>query len=157
MKSRTSSMKNILFLIARFFTGFIFLAAGFSKLVEPVQNFQHMLSSYAVFPESLISPIAYILPWLEFILGAYLILGYLPRFSAAVLGCFSLTFMAVLLLSGAFFGRGGESCGCFGEGAWIKLSVKQIFFIDLANFFICISLALKAKCFFSLDSFLKKI
>lgn len=154
---KKNSIQNFIFLIARFFTGFVFLAAGFSKLVEPIQNFQHSLSSYAVFPEILISPIAHILPWLEFVIGAYLILGYLPRISAVILGCFSLTFMAVLLLSGAFWGRGGESCGCFGDGACIKLSVRQIFFLDLANFLICIALALKNKCYFSLDSFLKKI
>ena len=150
-------MKNFLFFTVRFFTGFIFLAAGFSKLVEPVENFQHVLTSYAVFHPSLVSPIAHILPWLEFVFGAYLILGYLPRLSSALLGCFSLTFMAVLLLSGAFWGRGGESCGCFGEGAWIKLSVRQIFFVDLANFFICVILVIRSRFPMSLDSFLKKI
>lgn len=150
-------MKTLLFFVLRFFAGFVFLAAGFSKLVEPVQNFEHLISSYGVFPEVLITPIAYVLPWLEFILGAYLILGYLPRFSAALLGSFCLTFMVVILLSGAFWGRGGESCGCFGEGAWIKLSVRQIFFVDLANFLICLSLLVKRRTPFSLDSFLRKV
>lgn len=125
---------------ARVFMGLIFAYAGYSKLIMPYENFRGALAHYEVIPYPLTAPIAYILPWCELFFGVFLILGYLPRISAAALGFFSLCFLIVLGASNVLLESGGKDCGCFGQGGPIHLTVHQVFLLDLLNLFLGIKL-----------------
>lgn len=146
-------MTRFIHFIIRVFVGVVFAYAGFAKLTEPVQNFEYIINSYGVLPAALTPFIARVLPWVEWIFGMYMILGYLPRVTCAVLGACSAVFVGVILLSGVLW-KGPSTCGCFGEGG-PQLLVQQIFLIDIGNLLFAIRLALLKEQPFSLDSALK--
>ncbi len=127
-------------LAARIFMGTVFAYAGYAKLMEPYENFRGAIAHYEVIPYVLTGPIARILPWFEIFFGVFLILGYLPRVSALALAFFSFCFLIVLGSSNVLFEGGGKDCGCFGENGPIHLTVQQVFFLDLLNFFLGVKL-----------------
>ena len=137
---------------ARIFTGFVFAYAGFSKLMEPVENFRGILAQYEVIPYILTPFIAVTLPWIEFIFGALFILGYATRLSALMLAGLSFCFLIVLGSSQILLGSTPISCGCFGEG--VHLTVRQVFVLDIADFVIALKLLSLPTHPFSLDHFL---
>ena len=75
-----------------------------------------MLDAYPVIPDFAVSVVAMILPWIEFVFGVFLIVGYAPRLSAWVLGASLVSFLTVLGSSRLVFGFSPEDCGCFGQG-----------------------------------------
>ena len=127
-------------LAARIFVGAIFAYAGYAKLLEPYENFRGAIANYQGIPYGLTEPIARVLPWLELFFGVSLILGYLPRVSALALALFSFCFLMVLGASNVLLDAGAKDCGCFGEGGIIHLTVHQVFFLDLLNFFLGLKL-----------------
>lgn len=149
------SRTECLLVIARILVGVIFAYAGFFKLIEPPANFEASLIKYAVFPLSWIPLIARIVPWLEWIFGSLLIVGYATRFTAVAICLMSAAFLVTLGSSQLFLDSGGSDCGCFG-GGWLHLSVRQVFFVDLG----CLAASLKLASFkshrWSLDTFLLK-
>ena len=145
-----------IWLLARVFTGLVYFYAGASKLLDPIENFRGAVAQYDVVPYVLVPAIAVVLPWLEFLFGAFLILGYAVRVSAFVLGGLSLGFLLVLGSSNVLLDAGGADCGCFGERALIHLTVHQVFLLDLLNFFITLKLFRMGRHLFSFDGWLQK-
>ncbi len=127
-------------LTGRIFMGTVFAYAGYTKLMEPYENFRGAIAHYEVIPYALTGPIARALPWFELFFGVFLILGYLPRISALTLAFFSLVFLVIMGASNVLFDSGGKDCGCFGEGGLIHLTVHQVFFLDILNFFLGLKL-----------------
>ena len=84
-------------LIARLFLGGVFILAGFLKLSGPVENFRGMIVSYGVVPYGWVGVIAHVMPWIEFLFGICLVLGYFPRITAAVLGGLSFSFIGLMV------------------------------------------------------------
>ena len=156
MDSPVKISKSVLFwFLARIFVGLIFAYAGLAKLLEPPANFEMTLLKYGVFPPFFIPWMARSLPWLEWILGSFMILGYAPRPMAAALAAFSLLFLVTLGSSNLLLAAGGSPCGCFGEGG-LHLSVRQIFAVDLVNSALALRLAFLKEFPWSLHSFLLK-
>jgi len=151
----TSSGREAFWFFARIFVGLIFAYAGLAKLLEPAANFEAALLKYGVFSPVYIPLIARVMPWFEWILGSFLMIGYAPRLSAALTALLSLGFLVTLASSPLFLGAAGTDCGCFGASG-LKLSIHQIFGVDLAS--LAVSLKLLAKKSFpgSLDSLLLK-
>ncbi|MBI4430392.1 MAG: DoxX family membrane protein [Candidatus Omnitrophica bacterium] len=116
--------------------GFTFAYAGFMKLIEPIENFESVVSDYDLFSRDLVPVIARTVPWIELIGGTFLLLGYAPKFSSATIGALALAF-SMLLGASILAGKGEKSCGCFGESG-IKLSANHMFVLDLL---VCISSA----------------
>jgi len=139
----------------RIFLGLVFAYSGLTKLIEPVENFRGAITSYQVIPYVLVPLIAMVIPWMEFLFGAFMILGYLPRLSAFVLALMSLSFIALIVFTTILHGKVPEDCGCFGEGALFHLSPLQVVFLDILNLAIGIKLFLKTTHPWSLDSLLK--
>lgn len=151
-------MKNKawLWVLARLFIGAIFTYAGFTKLLDPIENFRGAIAQYEVIPYSMVPMIAVILPWIEVIGGVMMITGYAPKVTASVIGSLCLGFLLILGSSDTFLSKGGHDCGCFGEGSLIHFTMYQIFAVDLLNFVLCIMLFRQKEHAFSLDSLLKK-
>jgi uncharacterized membrane protein YphA (DoxX/SURF4 family) len=145
---------KILFL-CRLFLGLIFAYSGFTKLMEPVENFQGGMAAYEVIPYAVIPFLARVIPWIEFLFGAFLILGYLPRVSAAVLALMSWSFVLLIVTTRFVTGALPVDCGCFGEGSLIHLKPYQVLIMDVGNTFFGICLALRKDHPLSLAAFLK--
>ena len=145
---------KILFL-GRMFLGLVFAYSGFTKLMEPVENFQGGMAAYEVIPYAVIPFLARVIPWIEFFFGAFLILGYLPRVSALVLAVMSWSFVLLILTTRIVTGALPADCGCFGEGSLIHLKPMQVLAMDVFNTVIGIRLALLKAHPFSLDLLLK--
>ena len=65
-------------LMARLILGVIFIYASIDKIFHPAA-FAEAVYNYQILPDALINLTAIVLPWLELILGAFLILGlWLP-------------------------------------------------------------------------------
>lgn len=96
----------------RLFLGVTFIVSAVTKL--PMRtDFIDMVKGYNMLPDSLASAYGTVLPWLELLIGVFLVLGILVRFSALGTFLISATFMAANI--GAIV-QGKEQCGtCFGE------------------------------------------
>lgn len=147
--------REMFWVAARVVAGLVLAYAGWSKLAEPAANFEAALLKYGIFSPFLISGIVRILPWLEWILGSFLILGYAPRAASAGAGGIFLCFLVVLTSSGLFLESGMSDCGCFGESG-IRLTIYQIFFVDLAALVVTLRLAFMPSFPWSLHAFLLK-
>jgi len=146
---------NLFWLVIRFGVGGIFSYAGFIKLMEPRANFEALLSSYPLFPEALHSFAAAVIPWVEWVFGVSLLLGYLPVLSSAMLGLMSLSFLFFIITGPLAAGRGGEDCGCFGKGG-IKITVQTELFLDLGLIILSGLLVWARRFPWSLEEWLKK-
>lgn len=132
---------KILFL-GRIFLGLVFAYSGFTKLMEPVENFRGAMAAYEIIPYAVIPFLARIIPWIEFLFGVFLVLGYLPRVSALVLAGMSLGFVVLIVATRILTGDLPADCGCFGEGSLVHLKPMQVLAMDLCNTLIGIRLAL---------------
>ena len=148
-------MKSFLWVLARFFAGFILAFAGYFKLLEPIANFEATLLKYGVYPPLWVPAMAHVIPWLEWLLGTLLILGYAPRLVAGGTALLSLGFIITLGSSPLFLEAGGADCGCFGQSGF-HLSLHQIFVVDLFVFLISLRLLFLKESSFSLDGILLK-
>ncbi len=111
-------------LAIRTLVSLIFLTAAYGKLRHWLA-FQGVIANYRLLPEVLVAPVAYLLPPVEALLGAALLLGLgspWPEVAAASL----LTLFAVAM--GINIGRGRRriDCGCFQSALKQSLSWKLV-------------------------------
>lgn len=142
-------------MLARFLAGLIFAYAGLSKLLEPAANFEATLLRYGVYPPDWIPWMAQVIPWMEWLLGSSLVVGYAPRLSAVASAVLSLAFIVTLTSSHLFLEAGGTECGCFGRSG-LHLSLRQIFLVDLCIFLVSLRLSFLKEFPFTLDAILLK-
>ncbi len=101
--------KQLSFLF-RLFLGFLFIYASVDKILHPAQ-FAKIVYNYRILPGFLINLFAMILPWIEFLTGAFLILGIATEAVAFLASGLMLIFMIAL---GVSLIRGLDiNCGCF--------------------------------------------
>lgn len=100
-------------LLARAVVGGVWLVAGALKLPDPAESVR-AVRAYELLPESVVPTVGHLLPLVEVVVGACLLLGLLTRINAAV---------SVLLFAAFVFGiawawaQGLQiECGCFGGG-----------------------------------------
>ena len=108
--------------VSRLIVGFIFIVAGVPKIANPAV-FAKSIEAYNLFPYFIVSASALVIPWLELILGLFLIFGILLRGSSllsSILFFFFSIVIAVSLLRGLSI-----DCGCFGFDG-VALSWKKL-------------------------------
>ena len=118
-----------MFALLRFCLGGLFLLSGAEKLLAPYQNFLYVLQAYQILPSSAEHFVALAFPWIELLVGVFLVLGLWTKH--ALMG-------ALLLLAGFITVVGQallrhlplESCGCFGE--WLHVPPSVIIVVDSA-------------------------
>ncbi len=142
--------------LSRLFIGLIFAYAGFTKLMEPVENFRGMLAEYRVLPYPAVQFLAVTVPWFEFFLGVFIILGFAIPWTSFGLFLMCLGFLTVLGASDVLLESAGKECGCFGQSGPIRLTVWQVFIMDLINAGIALKLFFAKKTPLSLDGLLNK-
>lgn len=104
---------HLLLLFNRVTLGWYFAWAGFSKVRGEIRDglgsfyrgdgFQSRNPAWV--PEVLIAPYGYALPWAELIFGAFLLVGFFSRVSAAAVALMLLTIGIALLGAGELFPR----------------------------------------------------
>jgi len=96
--------------ICRLILGGLFIYAGIHKVANP-HGFAMIVSNYKILPDTLITLLAVVMPWLEITAGFLLVAGVFKRTSALVLSSLLLVFMIAIsinLIRGLNF-----DCGCF--------------------------------------------
>jgi hypothetical protein len=96
----------------RIIVGGVFLWAGALKVADPLA-FAQSIKNYRAFPHGLVFFIAIILPWVELLSGAGLIVGVLRRASALILSLLLVGFIGLVAL--ALLRGIDTTCGCFGS------------------------------------------
>ncbi|MGH2388600.1 MAG: MauE/DoxX family redox-associated membrane protein, partial [Chloroflexota bacterium] len=96
-------------LVFRLLLAVVFLIAGASKVAHP-WVFVHTVEGYRMLPGSLARPFGLALPWVEVLLGLYLLVGLFTRVAAAVVGAVLVMFLFALSVQLAH-GHTGD-CGC---------------------------------------------
>ncbi len=108
---RRSGAVAIVVLVLRVVLGVIFIVAGASKIGHAIE-FAQQIAAFGLVPRALVAPMALGLPFLEVLLGGYLVLGLFTRTAAwiatVLLAVFDLAIASAVM-------RGLHlSCGCFG-------------------------------------------
>ena len=142
--------------ILRIIIGSIFLVSSLGKLLAPYQNFLYVIQAYQLLPSWAEVLTAQIFPWIELIVGVFVLLGLWTSWGlrgALVLFGIFVTVVGQALLRGLSL----ENCGCFGE--WIHLKPQTVIILD--------SLSLLLTCFllghlararkFSLDAYFDQV
>lgn len=118
---------RILLLIGRLALAGVFLFAAYAKMKPQaglpwsaasvrtsLSMFALQVDSYQLLPETLVSPVAHLLPPFELFLGLWLLSGIALRYSSLVTTLLIAGFFAVMVRT---FALGLEiNCGCFGPG-----------------------------------------
>jgi uncharacterized membrane protein YphA (DoxX/SURF4 family) len=98
--------------VARLVVGGVWIAAGVLKLPDPAENVR-AVRAYRLLPESLVPLVGHVLPILEIVVGACLVLGLLTRFFGVLSALMQLAFIIGI---SAAWARGLQiDCGCFGS------------------------------------------
>jgi len=116
--------------LARLLVSGTFVFSGATKLLSHSQ-FVDTVTGYHILPHSLATAYGVALPWVELVIGAYLLLGILIRPSAFAVVLMGISFMVANVSA---IVRGDEHCGsCFGEAitfpAWQSLIVDVLIMI----------------------------
>jgi uncharacterized membrane protein YphA (DoxX/SURF4 family) len=143
-------------LLSRVILGVVFLISGVSKVGDP-RAFAANISAYKMVPEGIVQPMALGVPWLEAMLGLYLLIGLFLRWSALATGALLIVFIIAL---GSAMSRGLRlDCGCFGNVLGTSLLRDQVGWLSFVRDGVLLGLA--AHLFFvpsrySLDTLLRR-
>ena len=108
-------MREWLGTAARLVTGGVWIWAGWLKLPHPEESVQ-AVRAYQLLPGDVAVTVGHLLPVLEVVVGACLVLGLLTRGAAVVSG---LLFVAFIVGIASVWARGITiDCGCFGGGGY---------------------------------------
>ena len=90
--------------------GSIFIYASVEKIMHPEQ-FAYTISNYKLLPVELVNFFALLVPWLEAVVGIFLIIGLFEWVSLTLYNGMMIMFMIAIVIS---LSRGlNISCGCF--------------------------------------------
>jgi putative oxidoreductase len=140
-------MMDWVVLALRIALGCVFLAAGGLK-VGHADVFAGEIAGFQLLWHPLIAPLALLLPFLELMVGVYLILGLFTRF-AAWLGALEMAVFAGAIAAAVMRGI-STSCGCFGPAdkattSWPEVARDAVFAL------IAVVIALRAPGALALD------
>ncbi|HOV86743.1 MAG TPA: MauE/DoxX family redox-associated membrane protein [Syntrophobacteraceae bacterium] len=125
--------------VLRIYVGYFFIYASMSKIPYPAQ-FAEATANYRIIPYWLLNSGAVFLPWIEFVAGLFLIIGFMSRASVVLIGCMLVMFNVMVLIN--MYWGAPISCGCYDtvgepigwkkilENAVMLVFAVQIFFYD---------------------------
>jgi uncharacterized membrane protein YphA (DoxX/SURF4 family) len=117
MKDKLIKIQPWFGLLARLTLGGVLFAAGYLKVGKADES-QMAVRAYEMLPISIANMLGLILPFVEVVIGALLILGALTRAMAALGGFTMVVFIIAIAQAWA---RGlNIDCGCFGGGGAVE-------------------------------------
>lgn len=100
-------------LLARLILGGVWIYAGALKVTDPESSVT-AVRAYQLLPTGMADAVGRVLPMLELVIGACLILGLLTRITGGISGLLQIAFIVGIA---SVWARGIEiNCGCFGDG-----------------------------------------
>jgi uncharacterized membrane protein YphA (DoxX/SURF4 family) len=135
---RQAATSGYLALFLRVCVGGFFIYASMSKIPYPAQ-FAEAVANYSLVPYQVLNLGAIILPWLELLAGLFLIIGFMSKASAILIGLMLVMFDVMVLIN--MYWGAPITCGCYdtvGEPiGWRKIienAVMLIFVIQIYLF-----------------------
>jgi uncharacterized membrane protein YphA (DoxX/SURF4 family) len=117
MKDKLVKIQPWFGLLARLILGGVLFAAGYLKVGKADES-QMAVRAYEMLPIPIANILGLILPFIEVVIGALLILGALTRVMAALGGFTMIVFIIAIAQAWA---RGlNIDCGCFGGGGAVE-------------------------------------
>jgi uncharacterized membrane protein YphA (DoxX/SURF4 family) len=104
-------MMDVVVLVARIAIGGLLVYAGALKIGHAAE-LASAISGFALLPPAIVGPLALALPYVELLIGFYLIAGLFVRV-AAIVACVQFVLYAAAIAS-AVLRHIPASCGCFG-------------------------------------------
>ncbi len=98
-------------LVIRVLLGALLMVAGALKVAHPASLAQ-AIAGFRLLPAAIVGPLALALPWLELLLGGYLIAGLFTRVVAYVAAAQFVAY--ALVVASAVVRHIPAGCGCFG-------------------------------------------
>jgi uncharacterized membrane protein YphA (DoxX/SURF4 family) len=139
----------------RVIVGGIFVLAGITKLLEPIEEFIAIGRSWDIVPDPLLTWYMTLLPWVEVVFGILLLVGLFTRISAAVIALTILSFIIGITVN-MMRGRTLEECGCFGGALDFGDSFQQLLWRDLVLMGMTLVLMCTKQTWLSLDKYFQK-
>jgi putative oxidoreductase len=141
-------------LVSRLVLGGVFLVAGATKIPNPGSLAASIRSYELALPEWFVSLSAFALPYLEVLLGLYLLAGLFTKTSAWATNVLTVVFFVALLQGAA---RGLEiDCGCFGSSAGETSNLWLAAARDIGLLALGLHVALAPLGRFSVDALLRR-
>jgi uncharacterized membrane protein YphA (DoxX/SURF4 family) len=142
-KSKPGEFHNKLFhLIGRLTLGGIFIYASMDKIAFP-KEFAEIVMNYHILPQKIAIYFAFLLPWIELILGIFLVVGLFVRASALTLSSLLIVFLAAVVIK-RFSGVEILDCGCFSVNLSESGNIFFLLFRDLLLLFLGIFLSFRS-------------
>jgi len=135
-KKRVWNLKTLPFVCVRIFLGGIFVIASLDKILNP-GAFAEIIHNYQILPDILINLTAIILPWVELLLGLFLIIG-LWQPGAALLS----TILLVIFWGSLIFNliRGVDVyCGCFSTSSEVPSDATMMWYVVRDGIFLLLA------------------
>ncbi len=138
---------DVAILILRVAIGLVFIVAGIAKIGHAAE-FAAQIAGFRLLPQPVIPPMALVLPFLEVLLGGYLVIGLFTRASAWTAALLFALFDAAI--ASAVVRGMTVSCGCFGPNdttvtTWPEVARDAVLVV------IAIVVALRAPGMLALD------
>ena len=123
MMKKRKNLSRLSYHGVRIILGVIFIYASYDKILHP-KAFAEVVYNYQILPDGLINVTAIFLPWLEILMGVFLIVGFwMP---GAVIWC---NILLVVYIGALCFNlaRGLDvNCGCFSTTRGSSISIETI-------------------------------
>ncbi|MBW2605506.1 MAG: DoxX family membrane protein [Deltaproteobacteria bacterium] len=123
MTKKRKEISRFFYLGVRLILGVIFIYAGYDKILHP-KAFAEVVYNYQILPDGLINVTAIFLPWLEMLMGVFLMVGFwMP---GTIIWC---NILLVVYIGALWFNlaRGLDvNCGCFSTTRGSSISIETI-------------------------------
>jgi uncharacterized membrane protein YphA (DoxX/SURF4 family) len=123
MTKKRKNLSRFFYHSARLILGVVFIYASYDKILHP-KAFAEVVYNYQILPDGLINVTAILLPWLEMLMGVFLIVGFwMP---GTVVWC---NILLVVYIGALWFNlaRGIDAnCGCFSTSKGSSISIETI-------------------------------
>ena len=143
-KSRRWYQAKVLPFVVRLILGGVFIYASVDKILHPAA-FAEAVYNYKILPDALINLTTIILPWLELLLGIFLVSGvYLPG-AIFLINILLVTFFVALVFNLA---RGLDiHCGCFTTSQEASINTCMCLYVIRDGAFLLLALYLFSHVF----------
>ncbi len=139
------------YVLLRILVGFVFVVSGLEKLFSSTENIIYVIQGYQMLHNPVLERLAALtLPWAEFLLGIFLILGLWRKQCGMAVTAISAMF-AVAVSQAMVRGLPLSNCGCFGELLHFPLHVTLILDLILISSGIVLLTRLNETLSLSLD------